>query len=471
MKGKFSIFVISLLMILLPTYAHAAGSFRVNVKCENVEVGSLSKCSITGTVSGTEVSSFHGKINVSGSATFDSFKTGSGFNGEGGNGIIDLYTDTLKSGTFSIGTVYLKANSVGSGTLTISNIEASDTNFENISGVNNATGSFNIIAHQTTVPTTKKSTTVTTKNVTQTVTTTTTRYIAPLKLTSVKVDDFPVTYENDIYYVTVNQDTTEVTIDATAGEGITIIGLGKRTLADGKNVIDLVLKNEFDQTATINVVITKPNGQKEVDTKLAELKVVNYGFTFNPETLEYSITVPYNVKEIYIIATPKSDDVTVSNAGLQVLSNGKNEIKVKSSFGDISETIYTIKVKRNYMSLIFLIGFIGSALSFGGYAYYTKKKKENVKDEVVKEIALENRETAEKNMSVKASFNGESSVGVGKRIVVPTRVVQAHTINSNNEQMMTSTPAPQVKVIKTINTNASNNNFNQQLERDVNEQQ
>lgn len=459
MKGRTLVGLIMLsLALILPNSVQAAGSFRVSVKCNNVEVGNTTKCTLTGTASGTEISSFHGKINVSGNASFESFQAGSGWIGEGSNGVIDLYTDTMKSNSFSIGTVTLKTTAVGSGSLTISGIEASDSNFENISGINNATGSFKINDHITKTTTTKKITTAASNNVTEKITTTTTQYIAPLRLTSLTVDNFQVTNENGIYYVTVNQDTTEVNINATAAEGITIIGLGKRTLADGKNVVELVLRNTFDQTATVSLIITKPNGEKEVDTKLSELKIVNYPFTFNPENLEYKVTIPYNINEIYVMAIPKDENVTIRNDGLQVLSKGRNTIVVTSTFGDLNETKYTITITRSYTNLIFAILFFFTGGSFMIYSFFTIKKTKKIKEEAINKVAEEKREVVSQNMKVKASFNGESSVGVGKRIVIPTRVVASHVVNDapNDKILSSNTPAPQVKVIKTINTNGIN---------------
>lgn len=459
MKGRTLVGLIVLsLALILPNNVQAAGSFRVSVKCSNVEVGNTTKCILTGTASGTEISSFHGKINVSGNASFESFQAGSGWIGEGSNGVIDLYTDTMKSNSFSIGTVTLKTTAVGSGSLTISGIEASDSNFENISGINNATGSFKINDHITTTTTTKKITTAASNNVTEKITTTTTQYIAPLRLTSLTVDNFQVTNENGIYYVTVNQDTTEVNINATAAEGITIIGLGKRTLADGKNVVELVLRNTFDQTATVSLIITKPNGEKEVDTKLSELKIVNYPFTFNPETLEYKVTIPYNINEIYVMAIPKDENVTIRNDGLQVLSEGNNTIVVTSTFGDLNETKYTITIKRSYNNLIFMILFFTTGGIFIVYIFFSKLKTKKIKEEAINKIAEEKRESAAQSIKVNASFNGESSVGVGKRIVIPTKVVAAHSMNDapNDNMLSSNSPAPQVKVIKTINTNGIN---------------
>lgn len=459
MKGRTLVGLIVLsLALILPIEVQAAGSFRVSVKCNNVEVGNTTKCTLTGTASGTEISSFHGKINVSGNASFESFQAGSGWIGEGSNGVIDLYTDTMKSNSFSIGTVTLKTTGVGSASLTVSGIEASDSNFENISGINNATGSFKINDHTTTTTTTKRVTTAPNNTVTERTTTTTTQYISPLRLTSLTVDGFKVTKENGIYYVTVNQDTTEVNINATAEDGITIIGLGKRTLADGKNVVELVLRNSFDQTATISLIITKPNGEKEVDTKLSELKIVNYPFTFNPETLEYKVVIPYNINEIYIMAVAKDENVTIRNDGLQVLSKGDNTIVVTSTFGDLNETKYTITIKRNYNNLIFMALFFTTGGIFIIYIFFSKLKTKKIKDEAINKIAEEKRETVAQSIKVNASFNGENSVGVGKRIVIPTKVVAAHTVNDapNDEILSPNTPSPQVKVIKTINTNGIN---------------
>ena len=81
-----------------------------------------------------------------------------------------------------------------------------------------------------------------------------------------------------------------------------------------------------------------------------------------------------------------------------------------------------------------------------------------IKEEAINKVAEEKREVVSQNMKVKASFNGESSVGVGKRIVIPTRVVASHVVNDapNDKILSSNTPAPQVKVIKTINTNGIN---------------
>ena len=74
---------------------------------------------------------------------------------------------------------------------------------------------------------------------------------------------------------------------------------------------------------------------------------------------------------------------------------------------------------------------------------------------MVKEIADEKRENLIRNTSVQASINGENSIGVGRRVVIPTKVINSHNVNER-ENLINSTPSPQVKVIKTINTNGIN---------------
>ena len=94
-------------------------------------------------------------------------------------------------------------------------------------------------------------------------------------MTSVTVDDFDVEYRDGVYYVTVNSDTEEVTVNATAPEGVTVVGTGKRTLTEGRNAVELIARNSQNETATYQVIITRPSDDGVYNTLLSRLQVVD----------------------------------------------------------------------------------------------------------------------------------------------------------------------------------------------------
>ncbi len=474
MRKKNFILLFILMGFIFPMGVHAT-SLNVNVRCSDVTINKTTKCTVTGSASGGEIISVRGNFSVkgtSGTANFVSMSNGSGWQGQVVNGnSFSLYGDA-HSGSFTIATFELKGTKAGSVTFNVSNIVAGDNDLNefNVSG-RSATFKVNAVTTKTT--TTKKTTTTTAKrtttkytnntqgtNPTTTPTTeTTTVPPAPLTLTSLKVDDFAVTNEGGIYYATVNAETESVMIEATADAGITIIGTGKRNLAEGKNAVELVLRDNTNRTTTVQLIITRPDGTGVYDTLLTSLKVVDYKIDFKPDIKEYTITVPSSVKELYIMAESYSDDVTITGSGLKVLSKGANTAYITVTYGDLAATEYKIQIKRSYSSTIFMVLIGLLTVGFGGFIFYSKH---NTKKKVAEAMALKNREQAEENREAKLAspqiqVGGESVVSTGRNIVTPTKVVdvkpavvptafnpmpQAEPVN------MMENAAPQVKIVK-----------------------
>ncbi len=454
--------------IFLPLNVKAL-SATVSISCKTLNVGKTATCTISGNTKG-KVSAVAATLSVSGNASFSSFANGSGWSGGIDGSNIDIYTDTDKMGTFTIGTVTIKGNKAGDAKVSLTNIRVyagADENYGEFS-VSNATKSISVKEPETKATTTKKPTSTTRDiNSTTSATTTTTQAI-PLEPTSVTVDDFPVTIENGTYYVTVNADTESVNVEATAPEGVVIVGTGKRTLANGKNLVELVLRNEQNVTATFQVVITRPDGG-DYDTSLRSLKVVDYNLNFKPDTLEYTVSVPFNTKEVYVIAEALSADVNVNGAGLYTVSNNKTDIYITSSYGDLKTTKYVIHITKNY-SLIFMwcaIGGLGiSLLGLGIYTITNKKKMaKTTENALTKAKALENRAVKNEDPNQGIAINGQSVVGLGRQAVVPTNIMQndpqadvrvvanptaTQIIHETPVQTVNQAPDPQVKVVKTV---------------------
>lgn len=430
-------------MLAAPTFVNAASSVSVSVSCSNVTVGGNTTCSIRGNSSA--LSAIEGTISLSGGATITGITAGSGFTAmentaSGNSGSFVYLTLADKSGQFTIATINIQGTSAGNATLKVSNINVSTDNStaDNSVGTKQTTFTVQAPATQPPVtqpPTTKPTTRPTTKPTTKTPTTAvTTNFQEPttqpqngaeLVLSSVTVDDFEVTFQDGKYFATVNYDTESVEVKATASELITIIGQGTRNLAVGKNVVELVVKNELNQSATIQVVITRPDDTNDYDTTLSSLKIVGYNIDFNKDKKEYTLSVESSIKEIYVIAESSNADVTITGAGLKTLTKGDNDIRILSQYGNKSSTEYIIHIKRSYNSVIMwvVIGTLGTGL-VGSIVYFMLDKKkllDNNKHEKNKIIAEANRTVATTQES--ASINGKSTIGIGSSPVAPVAAI------------------------------------------------
>lgn len=473
MKRSKYLLILILSLILLPISVNAS-SMRINLSCKNADVKEKGTCTITGTVSGTTVTSVSTKVSVSGSASFVSFSPASGWSGDGNNGIITLYTDVDKKGTFNIGTLTYKANKSGSATIKVeggafSEGAEGDFNESSFSGV-----SKNItIKEVTTKTTTKKKTTTTTLPKTTTTTTTTTSTTttsttstttvmidpnAPLVLDSIAVSTFEVTEENGIYYSTVTPETNEVNITATASPGISIYGIGKRYLAEGKNLVEIILVNTQNKQATYKLIITKPNQSGEYDTTLSKLNVTGYKLSFQPKKTEYTVSIPYNIDEVYVEAVG-TDDVIINGDGVVPISKNGNDVYVKVSYGNLASTTYVLHLKKNYSSMIMaiVIGGLSLGLIVSIYISYINKKSAvnkviGEKNKVLAEVKKNEKYASDANS---VSFNGQNVVGIGSKPVVPSNVIEnqpkkvvvSTSVNQNNDNINTNV-APQVKIIR-----------------------
>lgn len=457
MKNRMLPIIIALFVFLVIPIDVNAASFTLSVSCKSVIVGTATECTVKGNVTGTQVTGFQANYTISGGA-FKSFQRGSGWEGQGDGGRIELYTDKSFNGTFTIGVITINTSVAGTGRISFTNIGAADNNFMEIGNIPNASGTFKVNAKPSTTKTTtttttrktttKKPTSTTLKITTQTTTGTTQPTTQkPLTLSSVKVDDYEVTYEDGKYYTTVEAYDTEVDISATAAEGITIIGAGTRTLVTGKNVVDLILRNTYGQTTTIQVIITKPDDAGAYDTTLASLQVVNFETKYDESKKQYTVTVPFDTKEIYVIAKGKSEDVIITGDGLYDLGNTK-EVSIRVSYGDLESTEYTLVIKKSYGLIVIWIVIAGLTAGIGGVYYYMNKKQKNQIDKTTsqanKEKAAQNRQAQAEGQSL--SINGEKNAGIGKRMVAPTPVMasQSNEENKTVDNLPQSTTAGNV---------------------------
>lgn len=463
---KSKLLIVLIAAFMFPGIVNAS---TLTISCNNVTVGESARCVIQGNSSSLQ--DIEGKISVSGPASITSVSAGSGFtameNESSSKSASFAYiTDRDKTGSFTIATVNMSTEGTGTVTIRVNGVQATVSDG---SITSERSASFLVKekpTQPTTAPTTKPTTAKPTKKpnpvkppvVTNPTTAPITNpVLEPLKLTSVTVDGFEVTYNNGIYYVTTESFTENVTISATSTEGVTITGTGVRNLSPGRNAVELVLRNlSTSQVNTYQLIITRPDDTANHDTKLTGLKVVDYGFAFSPDKYEYTIKVPYDVDELYVIAETLNDDVNIAGVGLKTLTKGNNKIYIKVSYGNDYSTDYVINIKRSYTKIILIILSIVLGIGLIGAIVYALI---NRKAAMEARIDINNRTRAELNRQMNTNtssiqVNGQNVVGVGRKTVVPTKVVNVKTPSAQQGPGITKTVVtqnmnPNVQVVRT----------------------
>lgn len=163
-------------------------------------------------------------------------------------------------------------------------------------------------------------------------------------LKNVKIEGADVTKVNDTTY----------NVNVTDESKFSIVDDGKHviiTLSEGNDyrMTSLDSKNEFkilvgDNTYTFKV--TRP----AANTNLSKLEVSGYAFdqTFNKDTTNYTVTVPYDITTVTINATTEDDNAKISTGKSFTKDNlqvGGNTVTIKVTNGSDSKT-YKIFITR-----------------------------------------------------------------------------------------------------------------------------
>ena len=120
---NYKIIILMFFLLIIP-HKYVNASIVIVMECPNKgNPGNIITCNLKGT-SDKPISSLSAKISVNGEVEFVSFTTNSIWEGNGNNGVLDLYTDVNKTSLFEIFTVTLKlgSNSNKFGTVIVSNI-------------------------------------------------------------------------------------------------------------------------------------------------------------------------------------------------------------------------------------------------------------------------------------------------------------------------------------------------------------
>lgn len=151
------------------------------------------------------------------------------------------------------------------------------------------------------------------------------------------------------YNINVDNNIGKITIDANLDDSKSSFenGFGPRTinLSLGNNTVYIKVKSESGQVRTYTLYINRNDGRNS-DSSLKNIKLSSGKISFDKDTLEYKVTVGYNVDKMKIEATPNSAKSKVTINGNEDLSVGDNVFKINVEAENGKVTIYTITVVR-----------------------------------------------------------------------------------------------------------------------------
>ena len=180
-------------------------------------------------------------------------------------------------------------------------------------------------------------------------------------LTSTDADIAPTfTNDNDVYEIHVPNYKTKLSLSYEPehpGTKVSVVNDLTNINEDSTSdvILTVIAEDGTIRTITIKVYL---EDSSYFSSRLSSLKVLEGSLSpkFDPDTLQYSITVNQNVEELHISAIAESNNAIVVGDGVQSLELGKNVLPIVVTAEDGSTTTYEIIAFRKDMSNADLTG-------------------------------------------------------------------------------------------------------------------
>ena len=365
MKKKY--FVIGVILsVLLPINVKAlSGSVSISCNNNSIEVGSNTTCTISG-YSDSEISALSASLTSSGSISISNINTSSIWQGNGGDGNIQLYTDSNKSGGFSIATFTITGNSIGSGNINLNSVKFTDASFSenSISG-----SSITITVKEKYVPkpdptpsnpgntSSNNQTTVTTNPSTPEATKSND---ASLKNITISNVNFEFSKDKLEYDIEVSNSIEKIEINAEANNDKAKVTIpSDLSLKLGNNTFIIEVEAEDGTKKEYKINIKRLERVLSSNTNLSKLEIKGYNIKFNKDKYIYDIG---NIKSNKLNITATSED-KLSKISIYGNNNiGKNDVIVIKVTAEDNTTkeylIYANNTSNNSIKDILLITFL-----------------------------------------------------------------------------------------------------------------
>lgn len=188
-------------------------------------------------------------------------------------------------------------------------------------------------------------------------------YLKTIKIDGKEVEGFA--YNNLNYRFEVEAITNKINIEAsTINSKASVKGIGTMNLVPGENTKTLTVTAEDGTVSYYNLIIIKKSKQENVELSnngnLKNISIDKIDFDFNKDTLEYNLSVPFDVDKISI--TYEYETSSSSETKEAILIVGKNIININIKIDDSITKTYILNITREEVT-------IDKALSSSGIKY------------------------------------------------------------------------------------------------------
>lgn len=313
-------YIYILMMFLLLPLGVKAASVGTSLSCpSSANASSTITCNIKVTPNGFNLGGFQAKFVIAG-GTFSSFSASSGWTvySSSASGISITTNNTYPSAT-TVGSVKFKMPSSGNMVVKLTNIAASDDNYNSYDG-------------------SSVSATIRVKSNVNT-------------LSSLSVSGYTLTpaFNPNTTSYAVNTDNSSITINATKSDSrASVSGIGTKNINYGKNTFNVVVKAEDGNSKTYTIVVNR-NDNRNGDSTLRSLSVSSGSIKFSASVKSYNVSLNANVESFSVEGVANNSKSKVSYSPSKSISIKQGETKtitVTVTAENQTKTGYKIHVSR-----------------------------------------------------------------------------------------------------------------------------
>lgn len=328
---KVIFYLITVFTLLLPVDLLAlSGDLSISCNTTSVKPGQQIKCSVSGNSDG-QISMVFANISANGSISIDKFRAERIWDVKTEWPNLSLSSNDKKPGIFEIGTVYLKANSAGTGNFVMSGITFTGDSGETVSVANKSVSISVISDNPTPTPTPEP------EPEPAPVVKSSDSSLKSLTVSSGSIDFVPSTLE---YNLDVSSNVSTIQIQAVPNDTKATVKLpDKLSLETGLNTFAIVVTAEDGSTTTYKINVNKLENIMSENALLSSLNISGKQINFSSDVFEYKIG-NITTSELGITATAID-----SNAKIKIFGNnniGKNGviiIRVTAEAGNYKDYI------------------------------------------------------------------------------------------------------------------------------------
>lgn len=304
---KVIFYLITVFTLLLPVDLLAlSGDLSISCNTTSVKPGQQIKCSVSGNSDG-QISMVFANISANGSISIDKFRAERIWDVKTEWPNLSLSSNDKKPGIFEIGTVYLKANSAGTGNFVMSGITFTGDSGETVS-IANKSVSISVISdnpNPTPTPEPEPEPAPVVKSSDSS--------LKSLTVSSGSIDFIPSTLE---YNLDVSSNVSTIEIQAVPNDTKATVKLpDKLSLETGLNTFAIVVTAEDGSTTTYKINVNKLENIISENALLSSLNISGKQINFSSDVFEYKIG-NITTSELGITATAID-----SNAKIKIFGN------------------------------------------------------------------------------------------------------------------------------------------------------